>query len=548
MSNKDQQKRPLRRRILLGSALFIIIVSIIQGVFGGYTYYDGMVKRYQEYISGILNYAISEMDVDDLNNCIETGEMSDEFARLQDVLNKSKEAYDIHYIYIVKPLKTSDVDNMMDVMAGVTEYEKQYEQESLTHLGNLTGDAYSADVAQIYLDGMKMDSGEVAYFSEKTEFGYDYTGITPIIDKNGDAVAILAVDIPIDELNTVIKNYVRISIIQILLLTILIVLIMSKWLEKQIISPILKLKDSAIGFVKSSRGQSDPNQIEFVDPKIQSEDEIQTLSESLVSMADDIKNYMTNLMKETREKERIGTELSLATSIQADMLPNIFPAFPEREDIDIYASMTPAKEVGGDFYDFFLIDDDHLGLVMADVSGKGVPAALFMMMSKILINNNGMMCKSPAEALMKANHQICLSNTHDMFVTVWFGILTISTGHLVASNAGHEYPVLKTAEGKYEILKDKHKMPLGSMDGIKYQDYEITLEKGGGLFIYTDGVAEATNSGNELFGMERTLDALNSQPDAPSKEILSNVRKAVDEFVGDAPQFDDLTMLAIKLK
>ncbi|MCR4901445.1 MAG: PP2C family protein-serine/threonine phosphatase [Butyrivibrio sp.] len=548
MNNKENYKRSLKKRILIGSAAFIVLVSLIQGVFGGYTYYDGMVNRYQEYIDGILKYTISEIDVSDMAECIETGVESADFARMQDVLNKAKEAYDIHYIYIVKPLSTEAVDNMMDVMAGVTEYERNFEQDSLTHLGNFTGDAYSPEVAQIYLDGLKLNKGQVIYFSEQTEFGYDYTGITPIIDEDGTAIAILAVDIPIDELNMVIKRYIEISLIQILILTIIIVTIMSGWMRKQIINPILKLKESAIGFVESSRGQSDPNLIEFNDPEIKSQDEMQTLSESLVSMAGDIKTYMTNLMTETREKERIGTELSLATSIQADMLPNIFPAFPDREDFDVYASMTPAKEVGGDFYDFFLIDDDHLGLVMADVSGKGVPAALFMMMSKILINNYGMMCSSPAEALKNANHQICKSNSHDMFVTVWFGILTISTGHIVASNAGHEYPILKTATGQYEVFKDKHKMPLGTLDGVEYVDYEFTLEKGGGLFIYTDGVAEATNSDNELFGIDRTLQALNSKPANTSEELLKNLRKAVDDFVGDAPQFDDLTMLAVKLK
>ncbi|XME02885.1 PP2C family protein-serine/threonine phosphatase [Lachnospiraceae bacterium C1.1] len=548
MEDKDRYKRPLRRRILFGCSLYIVLVSLVQAFFGGYTYYHETVKRYQEYINGILNYTIAEIDAEDMKKCIEEGTKSISFENTQEVLNKTKEAYDIHYIYIVKPLNTEEVDNMMDVMAGVTDYERQYEKETLTYLGNLTGTAYSADIAQIFLNGLNSNPGEIIYFAENTEFGHDYTGITPIIDGSGNAIAVLAVDIPINDLYSVVENYIKISLIQIVILLIIIVFIMSKWMEKEIVNPIIKLKESARGFVESSRGQNDPNLIEFTDPEINSEDEMQTLSESLVTMAGDIKEYMANLMKETREKERIGTELELATSIQADMLPNIFPAFPEREDIDIFASMTPAKEVGGDFYDFFLIDDDHLGMVIADVSGKGVPAALFMMMSKILVNNFGMMCKSPAEALMNANTQICKSNANDMFVTAWFGILTISTGHVVASNAGHEYPVIKTAKGQFEIFKDKHKMPLGSMDGIKYQDYEFTLERGGGIFVYTDGVAEATNSENELFGMERTLDALNSNADAGVEDILKNVREKIDEFVGDAPQFDDLTMMAVKLK
>jgi len=184
---------------------------------------------------------------------------------------------------------------------------------------------------------------------------------------------------------------------------------------------------------------------------------------------------------------------------------------------------------------------------MADVSGKGVPAALFMMMSKILVNNFAMMGSSPAKALEQTNAQICKNNDEEMFVTVWFGVLEISTGKVTAANAGHEYPILKKANGEFELLKDKHGFVIGGMEGLRYKEYEFTLEKGGTLFLYTDGVAEATDTKNELFGTKRMLDALNQDPDANPKTLLSNMKAAVDEFVGSAPQFDDLTMLSVKL-
>ena len=276
-------------------------------------------------------------------------------------------------------------------------------------------------------------------------------------------------------------------------------------------------------------------------------DEIEVLAESFAALSKKTREYIDQITTITAEKERIGAELELATKIQADMLPNLFPAFPERDEFDIYATMTPAKEVGGDFYDFFLIDDEHLGMVMADVSGKGVPAALFMMMSKILVNNFAMMGGSPAKVLEQTNTQICKNNDEEMFVTVWFGVMEISTGKITAANAGHEYPMVKKADGRFELYKDKHGFVIGGMDGIRYKEYEFTLEKGGTLFLYTDGVAEATNSKNELFGTERMLAALNSDPDASPKSLLENMKKAVDEFVGDALQFDDLTMLGVKL-
>ena len=245
---------------------------------------------------------------------------------------------------------------------------------------------------------------------------------------------------------------------------------------------------------------------------------------------------------------RIESELNLATSIQADMLPNIYPAFPERTEFDIYATMNPAKEVGGDFYDFFLVDEDHLCMVMADVSGKGVPAALFMMASKIILANNAMMGKSPAQILTETNAAICSNNREEMFVTVWLGILEISTGRLTAANAGHEYPVIKRPDGKFELLNDKHGFVIGGMDGIKYKEYEEILEAGSKLFLYTDGVPEATDINGDMFGTDNMLTALNSDPDAGPEQTLKNVRRAVDEFVAEAEQFDDLTMLSLEYK
>ena len=277
-------------------------------------------------------------------------------------------------------------------------------------------------------------------------------------------------------------------------------------------------------------------------------DEIEILAESFETLSKRTRNYITQITQITAEKERIGTELALATRIQADMLPNIFPAFPERPEFDIYASMDPAKEVGGDFYDFFLIDETHLGLVMADVSGKGVPAALFMMISKILVQNFAMTGRSPAETLKAVNDQICSNNREEMFVTVWFGVLDTETGTITAANAGHEYPAMMQSGGKFELLKDKHGFVIGGMEGMRYKEYELTLSPGSKLFLYTDGVPEATNAENELFGTDQMLLALNEEPDAGPEQILRHVRQAVDGFAQEAEQFDDLTMLCLEYR
>ncbi len=280
--------------------------------------------------------------------------------------------------------------------------------------------------------------------------------------------------------------------------------------------------------------------------EIRSNDEIGDLAQSFNDMAASLKDYVKNLAAVTAEKERIGAELNVATQIQADMLPRIFPPFPDRNEFDIYASMNPAKEVGGDFYDFFLIDDDHLALVIADVSGKGVPAALFMVIAKTLIKNRTMMGGTPAEILADVNEQLCEGNDAELFVTVWLGILEISTGHVMATNAGHEYPAVCKSGGKYELIKTKQSPAVATMEGLRFRPSEFTLEPGDNLYIYTDGVAEATNINEELYGTDRMLEVLDSTAGMDSHDILITVKKSVDDFTGEAPQFDDVTMLSLR--
>lgn len=314
-------------------------------------------------------------------------------------------------------------------------------------------------------------------------------------------------------------------------------------LADSISSPIIKL----CGAVEKVGG----GELEY-DCDIKTNDEIEKLSESFRKMTYSLKEYIENYARVAADKERISTELNVATQIQADMLPRIFPAFPEREEFDIFATMTPAKEVGGDFYDFFLIDSDHLAVVMADVSGKGVPAALFMVIAKTLIKNRAQLLisedeeYSPAKILSYVNEQLCEGNEAEMFVTVWLCIMEISSGKCVASNAGHEYPAIKRADGKFELVKNKHSPAVAVMESIKFKDIEFELNPGDSIYVYTDGVTEATDSENQLFGTERMLAALNEISQASVSELLINVKKHIDEFVGSAPQFDDITMLCLK--
>ena len=323
--------------------------------------------------------------------------------------------------------------------------------------------------------------------------------------------------------------------------------IITRLMERTTVRPINAIAKAAQSYVEDRRS-GNTRMEHFSSLPIRTGDEVEHLNRVMAQMEKDLSVYMEDLTRVTKKEERVRTELDMASKTQKGALPDIFPAFPDRQEFDLYASMEPAKEIGGDFYDFFLIDDDHLCLVIADVSGKGVPAALFMMASKIILADNAIMGKSPSEILYDANNAICKNNKLEMFVTVWVGILEVSTGKLSAANAGHEYPALKRGDGGFSVFKDRHGFVLGGMEGMKYKEYEIQLSPGDKLFVYTDGVPEANDPDGNMFEVKRMIDALNEDPDASPAQILGAVRGEISKFVREAEQFDDLTMLCLEYK
>ena len=277
-------------------------------------------------------------------------------------------------------------------------------------------------------------------------------------------------------------------------------------------------------------------------------DEIEVLAESFAKQSARTALYIEQIQRVTAEKERIGAELDMASRIQGSQLPNLFPPFPDRKEFSLYASMDPAKEVGGDFYDFFMIDEDHMGFVIADVSGKGVPAALLMMVSRVLIKSGLQNGKSPAETLASVNNQLCESNDEEFFVTVWLAVLELSTGNGIAANAGHEHPVLRRAGGKYELQVYRHSLAVGVMKDVPFRQHQFHLNPGDSFFVYTDGVPEATDRKSELYGTGRMLEALNRDADAEPDQVLANLTADINRFVDGAEQFDDITMLGFRYR
>ncbi len=331
---------------------------------------------------------------------------------------------------------------------------------------------------------------------------------------------------------------VLIVLVIVLAVSAMIILVCSYLLSKTITNPIKILLSKV---VKIGEGDLDTQ----IDDR--GKDEIAELAKAFNKMTIDLKTYIKNISKITAEKERIGAELAFATKIQASMLPCIFPPFPAREEFEIYATMLPAKEVGGDFYDFFLVDDDHLAVVIADVSGKGVPAALFMVITKTLIKNS-VYGKTPQEVFETVNQQLCENNDASMFVTAFMGILEISTGEFTYVNAGHNPPLIKRANGDFAWLATKPGFVLAGMEDMSYSQDKIILGQDDVIYMYTDGVTEAVNRNDELFSNEKLLMDINKYKDCRLNELLSSIKSEIDEFADGAEQADDITMLALKIK
>ena len=270
-------------------------------------------------------------------------------------------------------------------------------------------------------------------------------------------------------------------------------------------------------------------------------------NEEFASLSDDINSTVVTLKHYIAEAAaRIDRELEFARSIQHSAIPSVFPPYPGHSEFDIYATMDTAKEVGGDFYDFYFVGENRLGFLIADVSGKGIPAAMFMMTAKTIIKGYAESGKPVDEVFTTANEKLCESNDAGMFVTAWMGVLDTVTGRVEFANAGHNPPLVRHAGGGFEYLRSKPCFILAGMDGIKYRKNEFTLAPGDEIYLYTDGVTEATDSENNLYGEERLLALLNSMGDLSGEEICRAVKADIDAFVGDAPQFDDITMLYLK--
>ena len=538
-------KLKLLPKFIISLGIVGLVLTIAVSLFSYATSKSYLEDMYADRVMTNSNAIAAMLDVEDVKTILaEGGDQTPEYKEMYDLFNKLKKDGDITFLSLVVPDEDSVcfyIDAMVEEMGDDPANQLPYGSDILYVDAANPDDPADMEkyitIWERYRDNKGIDEPLVT----DNDYGYNYTGVSVILDENGNAIAEIQYILDMSE----VRAYLNSFLINMLLISFAIIgitiIVYIFFVRKMVTKPVGKLTAFTQEITKTSKFEN--QHIE-----IKTGDEIQSLSESFNFMLVELENYIANLSKVTAEKERIGAELDIAKHIQASMLPCIFPAFPERKEFDIYATMEPAKEVGGDFYDFFMVDDTHLAIVMADVSGKGVPAALFMVIGKTLIKDHTTPGRDLGKVFTEVNQLLCESNSEELFITAFEGVLDLVTGEFVYVNAGHEMPFICKAGGNFEPYKIRAAFVLAGMEGMKYRAGSMMLEPGDKIFQYTDGVTEATNINNELYGMERLGAILNKTKCGTPHEILPAVKRDIDEFVGEAPQFDDITMLCLEYK
>lgn len=519
-----EKKHKLGSRIVLWFSILAIQLVFVTNIFVGLEYRNNLLQSYSSLAYSYTRAAAQYIDGDRVPQYLLTGEKDEYYDLVSDYLKSLLDQSKLLYYYVFVPCS----DDLVYIWDEDTDlgYHENYMPGGKESVARLLEPEYIEEIK----------------ITPNSEYGSIASAFSPIYDSDGNCVAIVGADLSMGNINKQIINFIMHLGIIIWAIIILSTLLLYLLIRRYVVLPINSLSKATEGIVERIE-----NNEEF-DFDIHTGDEIENLAFSFKSMDHEMKEYIARLSEVTAERERIGAELNVAKQIQASMLPSIFPAFPEQSEFDIFASMNPAKEVGGDFYDFFMVDETHLAIVIADVSGKGVPAALFMVIAKTLLKDHTDSRSDLGDVFTTVNRMLCEANSEEMFVTAFEGVLDLESGEFRYVNAGHEIPFICRKGGIYETYPIKAGFVLAGMEGLRYKSGVIQMNPGDKLFQYTDGVTEATDSNNQLYGMERLHSILGINSACSPGELLPLIKQDLDAFAGDAPQFDDITMLCLEYK
>lgn len=527
-----KKKNKLQKSLLIGFSLLAVCLMIVISAVVAVQQITNKIESVTKTTFAYTKAAAEYIDGDRIAYYVQTQQKDEYYNEIMDFLNAYLKNSDLQYYYVFVPYE-DDLVYVWDADAADTVegtcplgYHEEYMENG------------KAEVEKIY----RKNPPEEISFENDAHYGYIASAYSPIFNSKGEPVAVVGADVYVPDLKKEIVSSLLMIIAAIIAIILLAVVVFFSFVRKKVLNPIHTLHDVTKNVVDTLETKN------ILHLHIKTNNEIEELADSFERMYGEVKNYISRLSVVTAEKERIGAELDVATRIQASMLPCIFPAFPERDEFEVYATMNPAKEVGGDFYDFFMVDEDNLAVVVADVSGKGIPAALFMVIGKTLIKDHTTSGKDLGEVFTEVNQLLCESNSEELFITAFVGVLNLKTGQFRYVNAGHEIPFIARENKTFKPYKIPAAFVLAGMEKIQYKSGEIQLKPGDTLFQYTDGVTEAANKDNQLFGMDRLEKTLAKFAGQTPTQILQGVKADLDKFVGDAPQFDDITMLCLQYR
>jgi sigma-B regulation protein RsbU (phosphoserine phosphatase) len=513
--------------VLLTYVLYAAVLIVL-----GYSIYSKDIDyHYNMLARSIARIAAMMMDGGKIQSYARTLTEDDSYFKMRETLFSIKENNDIKFIY-VEIISGDEAVYIMDADTGGTALK-------LGDTRPLSPQTYK------YLGALEKG---IPPFISNSDSGWLLSSYAPVFNSSGDVAALVGVDVSMNEIMANRHSRLRILVLTIVAAALFTVYFFLKFIRHFIVVPVNKLAAAAVSFASSDRRNESlglaASAISSLD--IHTGDEIESLTSAMKTMAKDITEYVEYITTITSEKERINTELNIASRIQSSMLPHEFQRFIDRREFDIYAVMTPAKKVGGDLYDFFMIDDDHLAMVIADVSDKGVPAALFMAISKTLLRHELPRSGGLDAAFVSVNKQLCEGNDEGMFVTAWAAVFEISTGRLSFVNAGHNPPLVRHSGGNFEYVTERPvSLPLAVEPETRYRQNRMKLFPGDILYLYTDGVTESSDAYGNMYGSVRLKEVLDSFGGTKPDEMLRFVTDDIHGFAGDAPQFDDITMLGM---
>lgn len=546
-------------KFVLGFLIMGVTISAISINFGYFKFKRSVQKSYNDngyQIAEVVRKIVSDEEIEeysklirwdiDKEKCLRTASMP-RYIEIEKELQDLREATGANDIYIGY-IRTDILDEYAGTKEGWYPLRYIFDVYEVPELKYTLGD--SSPVNPEFIEDCRkfMETGirPSNFFVSKSDYGYNTAAILPIVS-DGNVVAIIGVEIPMSTQEAVVRAHVTDTLLIIGAMVAVFMIVYMLWFLSRVVRPIEELSKEAEAFTLKTHSEGNAGYtISDKLLKVKTGDEIEYLARSLYNMETYIDSTTRDLINAARESERERSELGIANKIQKDILPSHFPAFPDRHEFDIYASMTPARLVAGDFYDYFFIDEDRLCLVIADVTGKGIPAALFMVIAKTVIKNRAMQGGLPSEILKDVNNQLCEGNDTKMFVTAWLGIVDVRKGKLTFANAGHEYPVFTDEEGRFDFFKDRHGLVMGLKADMEYTDSQRDLKKGDMLFVYTDGVLDAQDYDGDAYGPDRLTDVMNAYQGVTPCELTERVLESVMDYSKDVDQFDDITMLAFE--